>query len=155
MQSAQAIPGFRQARSNEETRERLRKARMSPSEQEFFMAMNPSKVPACRLKLDVHTTEDATVVRLSGNLTRDAAATFKEEVKALIPQTKRLVLDLSEVAYMDSSGLGAVVGVYVTAKKAGCDLHLINLSKRVRELLGLTHLLSVFETTGQYFVKMG
>jgi anti-sigma B factor antagonist len=119
------------------------------------MATNPSKVPTPRLKLDVHTTEDATVVRLSGRLTRDDAATFKEEVKGLIPQTKRLVLDLSEVAYMDSSGLGAVVGVYVTAKKAGCDLQLINLSKRVRELLGLTNLLSVFETTGQYFIKMG
>ena len=119
------------------------------------MPTDPSKVPASRLKLDVHTVEDATVVRLSGNLTRAAAATFKEEVKALIPQSKRLVLDLSEVAYMDSSGLGAVVSLYITAKKASCDLQLINLSKRVRELLGLTNLLSVFETTGQYFVKMG
>ena len=119
------------------------------------MATNPSNVPTSRLKLDVHTTEDATAVRLSGRLTADAAATFKEEVKALIPQSKRLVLDLSEVAYMDSSGLGAVVSVYISAKKAGCDLQLINLSKRVKELLGLTNLLSVFETTGQYFVKMG
>jgi anti-anti-sigma factor len=119
------------------------------------MATNPPNVPTSRLKLDVHTVEDATVVRLSGRLTADAAATFKEQVRALIPQTKRLVLDLSDVAYMDSSGLGAVVGVYVTAKKAGCDLQLINLSKRVRELLGLTNVLSVFETTGQYFIKMG
>jgi anti-sigma B factor antagonist len=119
------------------------------------MATNSPNVPTSRLKLDVRAVEDATVVRLSGNLTRDDAATFKEQVKALIPQTKRLVLDLSEVAYMDSSGLGAVVGVYITTKKAGCDLQLINLSKRVRELLGLTHLLSVFETTGQYFMKMG
>jgi len=119
------------------------------------MATNPSKVPAPRLKLDVHTVEDATVVRLSGNLTRDDVATFKERVKALIPHTKRLVLDLSEVAYMDSSGLGGVVSVYVTAKRAGCELQLINLSKRVRELLGLTHMLSVFEITGQYFIKMG
>ena len=119
------------------------------------MATNPPNVPTSRSKLDVHTVEDATVVRLSGRLTADAAATFKEQVKGLIPQTKRLVLDLSEVAYMDSSGLGAVVGVYVTAKKAGCDLQLINLSKRVRELLGLTNVLSVFETTGQYFIKMG
>jgi anti-anti-sigma regulatory factor len=45
------------------------------------MAANPSKVPASRLKLDVHTTEGATVVRLSGKLTADAASTFKEEVK--------------------------------------------------------------------------
>ena len=119
------------------------------------MATNPPNAPTSRLKLDVSTVEDATVVRLSGNLTRDDAPSFKEQVKALIPQTKRLVLDLSEVVYMDSSGLGAVVSVYISAKKAGCDLQLINLSKRVRELLGLTNLLSVFETTGQYFVKMG
>jgi anti-anti-sigma factor len=119
------------------------------------MATNPANVPTSRLKLDVQTTEDATVVRLSGNLTRDVAATFKEQVKGLIPQAKRLVLDLSDVTYMDSSGLGGVVSVYVTAKKAGCDLQLINLNKRVKELLGLTNLLSVFETTGQYFVKMG
>jgi len=119
------------------------------------MATNPSNVPSSHLKLDVHTAEGATVVRLSGKLTREATTAFKEQVKVLIPQTKRLVLDLSDVAYMDSSGLGAVVGVYVSAKKAGCDLQLINLSKRVRELLGMTHLLSVFETTGQYFVKMG
>jgi anti-anti-sigma factor len=119
------------------------------------MATNPPNVPAPRLKLDVQTTEGATVVRLSGNLTRDDSATFKERVKGLIPQTKRLVLDLSEVGYMDSSGLGGVVSVYVTAKRAGCELQLINLSRRVRELLGLTHMLSIFETTGQYFVKMG
>jgi len=115
----------------------------------------PRNVPTSSLKLDVQTTEDATVVRLSGKLTRDDAATFNERVKGLIPQARRLVLDLSDVAYMDSSGLGGVVSVYVTAKKAGCELKLINLSKRVRELLGLTNLLSVFETTGQYFVKMG
>jgi anti-sigma B factor antagonist len=105
--------------------------------------------------MEVRTTKDATVVRLSGNLTREVAGSFKEEVKGLIPQAKRLILDLSAVGYMDSSGLGAVVSLYVTTKRAGCELQLINLSKRVRELLGLTHLLSVFETTGQYFVKMG
>ena len=119
------------------------------------MGTNPSNVSAPSLKLDVQTAEDATIVRLSGDLTRDFTAAFKEQVKRLIPQTKRLVLDLSTVAYMDSSGLGALVSVYVTSKKAGCALQLINLSKRVRELLGLTNVLSVFETTGQYFVKMG
>jgi anti-anti-sigma factor len=119
------------------------------------MATNPPNVPNPRLKLDVQTQEEATIVRMSGNLTRDVAQTFKEQVKALIPRAKCIVLDLSDVAYMDSSGLGAVVSVYVTAKRAGCELQLINLSKRVRELLGLTHVLSVFETTGQYFVKMG
>jgi anti-anti-sigma factor len=119
------------------------------------MATNPTNPSASRLKLDVESTQDATVVRLSGNLVRDDSAAFKEQVKGLILQSKRLILDLSAVTYMDSSGLGGVVSVYVAAKKVGCDLHLINLSTRVRELLGLTNLLSVFETTGQYFVKMG
>ena len=101
------------------------------------MPTNPSNVSPSSLKLDIQITEDATVVRLSGNLTSEVTATFKEKVKGLIPQAKRLVLDLSAVGYMDSSGLGAVVSVYVTAKRAGCGLQLINLSKRVRELLGL------------------
>ncbi len=119
------------------------------------MATNPPNVPVSRLKLDVQVQGGATVVRLSGNLTRDATAAFKEQVKGLISQSQRLVLDLSEVAYMDSSGLGGVVSVYVSARKAGCNLQLINLSQRVKELLGLTNLLSVFEATGQYYVKMG
>jgi len=113
------------------------------------MATNASNVPVPRLKLDVQTTEGATVVRVSGKLTRAVVATFKEQVKGLIPPATRLVLDLGGVAYMDSSGLGGLVSVYVTAKRAGCDLQLINLSKRVRELLGSLHLLSVFETTGK------
>jgi anti-anti-sigma factor len=117
------------------------------------MATNSDR--SAQFKLEVQTTENATVVRLSGNLTREVTALFKEQVKGLIPQAKRLVLDLSLVSYMDSSGLGAVVSVYVTARKAGCELQLINLSKRVKELLGITNVLSVFETTGQYFVKMG
>jgi anti-anti-sigma factor len=119
------------------------------------MAPNPPNVPTPDLKLEVQTAEDATVVRVSGNLTRLDAGAFKEQVKALIPQGGRLVLDLSDVIYMDSSGLGGVVSVYVSAKKAGCELRLIHLSKRVRELLGVTNLLSVFETAGTYFVKMG
>jgi anti-anti-sigma factor len=68
----------------------------------------------------------------------------------LIPQTKRVVLDLNDVVFMDSSGLGALIGVYVTAKNARCELQLINLSKKIRDLLGMTNLLSVFESAGQY-----
>ncbi len=55
---------------------------------------------------------------------------------------------------MDSSGLGAIIGVYVTAKKSDCELRLINLSQKIRELLGMTNLLSVFESCGQYGTRM-
>jgi len=111
-------------------------------------------VPAPRLKLNIYTKEDATVVECSGRLTADASGMLKNEVKGLIPHSKRIVLDLTALTLMDSSGLGAVVGLYVSAKAASCDLRLINLNKQVRELLGMTNLLSVFETCGQYLTKM-
>jgi len=87
-------------------------------------------------------------------LTTEVAAEFKQEVRALVPQTKRIVLDLNEVVFMDSSGLGAIIGVYVTAKNAQCELQLVNLSKKIRELLGMTNLLSVFESAGLYGARM-
>ena len=118
------------------------------------MSTNPPEVPASRLKLQVASAEGTTVVHCCGRLTAEVSAGFKDQVKGLIPGAKQLVLDLSEVTYMDSSGLGALVGVYVSAKMAGCDLRLINLTQRIRELFGMTHLLSVFKTTGQYFIKM-
>lgn len=118
------------------------------------MSTNPPVLPTARLKLRIQPHPESALVRCSGRLTADIAAEFKQEVRALIPQTKRIVLDLSEVAFMDSSGLGAIIGVYVTAKKSDCELQLINLSQKIRELLGMTNLLSVFESCGQYGTRM-
>jgi anti-anti-sigma factor len=118
------------------------------------MPTNPAEQPATGLKLRISRQEDAALVVCTGRLTADVKEEFKAEIGALIPQAKRVVLDLSSVTYMDSSGLGAVVSLYVTAKRVGVELQLINLSQRVRELLGMTNLLSVFESCGQYFVRM-
>ncbi len=118
------------------------------------MSTNPPVVPSSRFKLRIQPGPESTLVRCSGRLTADIAAEFKQEVRALIPQTKRIVLDLNEVAFLDSSGLGAIIGVYVTTKKTNCELQLINLSKKVQELLGMTNLLSVFESCGQYGNRM-
>ena len=119
------------------------------------MPSNPTaaSVPTS-LKLKISASEDATVIRCSGRLTVDVAAKFKDEVRMLIPEARCIVLDLSEVTFMDSSGLGAVVGLYVTAKKANCDLRPVNFSKRVRELLGMSNLLSVFEPFAEYPIRM-
>jgi anti-sigma B factor antagonist len=59
-------------------------------------------------------------------------------------------LDLSDLTLIDSMGLGTLVRLYVSSRSAGCSLELINLGKRVRELLGLTHLLSVFTVIGEH-----
>lgn len=114
------------------------------------METNPAGGPASGMKLLINTRDDCTFVVCAGRLTADVAGKFKTEIKELIPKAKRLVLDLSAITYLDSSGLGAVVGLYVSARAAGCPLELINLSPRVRELLGLTKLLSVFESCGQF-----
>jgi anti-anti-sigma factor len=94
------------------------------------------------------------MVKCSGHLTFDVSANFKSEMKALIPETRRIVLDLTDLSYMDSSGLGAIVSVYISSKRAGCGLSMINLNKRVKELLGITHLLSVFAACSEYNIKM-
>ena len=118
------------------------------------MSTNPPSAPGSRFKLRIQASPESTLVICSGKLTAEIAADFKQEIRALIPQTKRVILDLNEVGFIDSSGLGAIIGVYVTAKKAPCELQLINLSKKVQDLLGMTKMLSVFESAGQYSARI-
>lgn len=103
--------------------------------------------------LQISTREDVVIVRCVGRLTVEHAEILKNHVKSLIPQKKRIILDLNEITQMDSSGLGALVSLYVSARKANCDLLLVNYSKSVRHLLGLTNLLSVFEAAGRHGAK--
>ena len=118
------------------------------------MSTDPPSVPASGLELKVYIEEGATVVRCSGQLTAGLTANLKEQVKELIPRAKLIVLDLTDLQHIDSSGLGTIVALYVSARRANCDLRLISFNKRMRELLGMTNLLSVFEACGQYFIRM-
>ncbi len=82
---------------------------------------------------------------LTGRITSTTSDTLQTTIRGLIPEAKRVVLDLADVNYIDSSGLGALVGLYVCAKKQNCELKLINLNHRVKELFRITKLASVFE----------
>ena len=117
------------------------------------MSIEPD-APTAPLSLRIYAQEDATVVECSGRLISGATDQLRSEVKGLFPHTKRVILDLTNVIQMDSMGLGAVVSLYASAKAAGCDLKLINLSKRVREIFRVTNLLSVFEVYGEHIIKM-
>jgi anti-sigma B factor antagonist len=55
---------------------------------------------------------------------------------------------------MDSTGLGTLVRLFVSARSAGCNLELINLGKRIQQLLGITNLLSVFTIVGENHIRM-
>jgi anti-anti-sigma factor len=118
--------------------------------------MPPDPVAAATpgLTLHTHPWEDAIVVQCKGTLTVEHSDAMKTHVRALIPTTRRVILDLKEVTRMDSAGLGAIVGLYITAKKGGCELVLINYNKSIRHLLGLTNLLSVFESCAQSGMRL-
>lgn len=117
--------------------------------------MSPDPPPAATtgLRLETHQQADATVIQCAGSLTLENALALKSQGKTLIPQSKRIVLDLKEVVRMDSAGLGAVVGLYVSARKAKCEFLLINYNKSIKDLLGISHLLSVFEACAQSGVR--
>lgn len=111
-------------------------------------------VPAMPLSLRSFVHEEATVVRCTGELTSSSSGFLKTCVKGVLPDTKRVILDFARLNRIDSSGLGAIVGLYISAKQAGRSLEIVNLSPRVRELFGLTNLLSVFEACAHYGARL-
>jgi anti-anti-sigma factor len=107
------------------------------------MAANP-RIPLLELHIETEKTPAETIFRCEGKLTSSTAAQFREPIHEAITASKRVVLDLSKVKNMDSSGLGVLVSLWVSAKRAGCELKLISLSERVSELLHLTSLDKLF-----------
>ncbi len=101
------------------------------------MAAHP--VSNSELSFEVVKTP-TTIVHCKGRISSNTAESLKQTVRPLIPDCDRVTLDLTEVSYLDSSGLGTIVGLFVSAKKAGCRLQLINLNPRLKELFSLTRL---------------
>jgi len=104
-----------------------------------------SPIPIPELKLETVRTSEETLVRCIGRITSTSSDTLQTTIRALIPEAKPVVLDLTDVNYMDSSGLGALVSVYLSAKRQHCELRLINLNQRLKELFRITKLAAVFE----------
>ena len=107
---------------------------------------------ALGFRTEIH--EGSAVVYCSGRLVAGQTEPLRAEVKGLFPRAKRVVLDLTGLTGMDSMGLGAIVGLYASAKAAGCEFTMINFGERIRKLLIITNLLSVFEAYGNCNVKM-
>ena len=71
----------------------------------------------------------------------------KERIRDLLADgQRRILLNLAEVNYIDSAGLGALISSYTTTKRDGGSLRLVNLTKRIQDLLAITKLITVFET---------
>jgi anti-sigma B factor antagonist len=89
-----------------------------------------------------------TVLDLSGRITLGEGDTLlKDKLHSLLHQGKKnLLLNLGQVSYVDSAGLGALVATYITVNREGGTLKLVGLTKKLQDLLSITKLLTVFET---------
>jgi anti-sigma B factor antagonist len=101
------------------------------------------------LRMASHEVDGITVLALDGRIVLgEETVALREKVKSLLAEGKKnIVLDLKNVAMIDSSGLGALVAAHSSAKSGGAALRLCNLGSRTNELLQMTRLLTVFEVS--------
>jgi anti-sigma B factor antagonist len=101
------------------------------------------------LKITNREVDGVTVLALDGRIVLgEETSTLREKVKSLLGQGKKnIVLNLNNVTLIDSSGLGALVAAYSSAKSGGASLRLSNLGTRFNELLQITKLYTVFEVS--------
>ncbi len=99
-----------------------------------------------QLKLSHHVTDGVLVIECNGRIVfGEEAAALRELVKSSLTQHKNIVLDLHSVSYIDSGGLGMLVGLYTSAHGANGEIRLARLTQRVDQLLQVTKLATVFE----------
>jgi anti-sigma B factor antagonist len=100
------------------------------------------------MQIDERAVGDVVVLDLKGKITLgEGDELLKDKVNSLVNQgKKKIVLNLEGVPYIDSAGLGEVVRTYTTVSRQGGSLKLLNVTKRISDLLSITKLLTVFET---------
>lgn len=107
------------------------------------MAANPLPTPT--LTLTTEKTETGAVVHCSGRIIMENTDELRQVAREQIAHHKQVTLDFTGVTYLDSSGLGAIVGLLLSAKRSGCQLKLTNLTPRVKEIFTLTRLTEALE----------
>ena len=90
---------------------------------------------------------DVTVVDAAGRITLgEGASVFRDMIRDLAAKgNKKILINLSDVSYIDSSGIGELVSAFTTVRNQGGDLKLLNLTKKVHDLLQITKLYTVFD----------
>lgn len=98
------------------------------------------------MKIDTRTVGDVQILDCSGKITLgEGTMAIRNKVREVLKEGgKKIILNLSEVNYIDSSGIGELVSTFTTVTNAGGQLKLLNLTKKIQELLAITKLLTVF-----------
>ena len=99
------------------------------------------------MKASTRQVDGVTIVDLSGRITLgEGSVVLRDAVKDLLGKgQKKILLNLGDVSYIDSSGIGELVSAFTTAKNQGGELKLLNLTKKVHDLLQITKLYTVFD----------
>ena len=99
------------------------------------------------LSIEKRLRGDVTIIAIRGSITLgEESGALRDAVKdTATAGVKKIILDLGGVGYIDSAGLGELVGSYVTCERLGTSLKLLNLTKKVQGLMQMTRLLTVFE----------
>ncbi|MBI4484404.1 MAG: STAS domain-containing protein [Acidobacteria bacterium] len=101
------------------------------------------------MQLEQRIADNVAIIKVTGDITlnKGGDVLLKDKVNSLLQQGhKNVLIDLSGVSYVDSAGLGELVQAYATTKNRGGALKLLNVTKRLRDLLVITKLLTVFDT---------
>ena len=100
------------------------------------------------MQIEERAVGDVMILDLKGKITLgEGDELLKDKINSLVNQGhKKIILNLADVPYIDSAGLGEVVRTYTTVSRQGGSLKLLNLTKRITDLLSITKLLTVFET---------
>lgn len=112
----------------------------------------PDSATSPLLTLAVEMHGETVIVLCKGRLMSNTSDLLLKPVAQLLSDHQHIVLDLAELTQMDSMGLGALVRLYVSAKRQGKVLELRNLGRKVRDLLIVTNLISVFSVVGEHGV---
>jgi anti-sigma B factor antagonist len=96
------------------------------------------------LSFEIERDGDTAIVKCHGRLVAGTTEELYQQVKQLLSQSKVVVVNLADLTYVDSSGLGTLVRLHTSARKLGCEFKLLHLGKQLRNVLKLTNLLSVF-----------
>ena len=98
------------------------------------------------LKIATRDVDGVTVVSCSGRIVfGDEATALRDTLKSVLESSRQILLNLSGVSYIDSGGLGTLVGVYSSARTGGADIKLTGLGQKLRDVLQITKLVTVFE----------
>jgi anti-sigma B factor antagonist len=99
------------------------------------------------MKISTRQVDGVTIVDCSGRITLgEGSITLRDTVSQLLTKgQKKILLNLAEVNYIDSSGIGELVSAFTTVRKQGGELKLLNLTKKVHDLLQITKLYTVFD----------